>query len=342
MAVQFLANKEFLIFKAESTAGTAVTPSATDFDVIFEVIKPDNALEMDSSKKLALPGYSNYNDTPGAQGFNISAQCKLRSGTAVNAMPKMGKVLKALGLVGAVEGTDKGYSFSSEPSGDSQTYTAWYVRCSAGAAPVGVCHKVAGLMGAGKIGADGAGKDIMVSGEFKGKYDGSVDLDNAALVALAVLTAPDTAPSVKLQNATLSIGGTAHKISKFELDFGCDLQPDLDTADGTCYEAFTIVNREAKLSINPLIKTVALYDAYDTMIDSGMDGATVKLAITGTIPWSITLPNAQLISAKDSPREGKGSWDMSFKAMRNGTDASLKVADMNVDCQFEILQGAKS
>jgi hypothetical protein len=337
----FLHAKRFLLLKVESTPGTAVTPTTTDFDVRFEDIKYTPKIEFDSAKKLAVPDHGEYQDVPGAQAGEISASFRICPGTALNVGPKCGKGLLAAGLVGAAEGTTLGYSYSAKASGDEQTYTAWIVDCSSDGAPVGITHKIVGAIADLDIEAAGVGKPLIGTIKLTGKYAVSTDLDNTALTTLGVMASPDTSAAYVLQNATFKIGNTAYKISKFKMSSGNTVAPVINTADGTGYDFFGITERKPRLSVNPLKSPVATYDAVATAI--GGTGAVITLALTGpTYPLKLTIANGQLLSPTEETREGRIGWGMTFKAMRNGYEGNLKVADMIVGCQWELLQGTKS
>jgi hypothetical protein len=337
----FLHAKRFLIIKAESTPGTAVTPTATDFDSRFEDAKYSPKIEFDGAKKLNVPDHGEYQDVPGAQAGEISASFRLCPGTALNVGPKCGKALLVSGLVGAAEGTTLGYSYSAKAAGDEQTYTAWMVDCSSDGTPVGIGHKLVGAIADVDIEASGVGKPLIGTLKVTGKYAVSTDLDNAALNTLGAMTSPDTSAAYVLQNATFKIGNTAYKISKFKMSSGNTVAPVINTADATGYDFFGITERKPRLSVNPLKSPVATYDAVATAM--GGLGAVITIALTGpTYPLKLTVANGQLLNPAEEQREGRVGWSMTFKAMRNGYEGGLKVADMLVGCPWELLQGTKS
>jgi hypothetical protein len=338
----FLTAKRFLILKSESTTpGTAASITYSDFDTRFEDVKYAPKIEMDASKKLAVPDHGDYNDVPGAQSGEISASFRLCPGTSLVTPPKCGKGLLAGGMLGAVEGTTLGYSWSANMAADEQTYTAWMGDCSSGGTPVAITHKLVGAMADFSIEAAGIGKPLMVHLKLTGKNATPVDVDNATLATLGVMTSPDTSAAYVLLNATLKIATIAKRISKFKIDAGHKVTPAINSADATGFDYYTVSGREPRLSINPLKEPVATYDAVSTAIAG--TGATVTLELTGpTYPLKITFANAQLLSPAEEEREGRIGWNMTFKGMRNGTEGALKVAGMLVSTPWEILQGTKS
>jgi hypothetical protein len=334
--------KTFYLVKVESTPGTPETLTASDFDVVIIDGEMKHNIEFDTPN-YNTGSHAELEDIAGLKTGTVTLKGQVRPGAAVQTPNKISKLFRGCGLIGAVEGTNKGHSLSPLASGDEVTLTIWEVLVSRGASPVGIIRKLAGCSGNFKLGCDGIGKLLIADFLFNGKYVAFSDADNSALTALNVITAADTSMPYIMSNITFTIGGTAHSISSFSLDAGNKVEAELDPSDATTGQIakYSITERRPKFSCNPIMKAAATYDAVALAIANTK--ATIICTLTAnSIPLTIKIPVGQLLSPEASAREGLMNWALNFKCEQNGTAASKVVADMAVESTFEILQGTKS
>jgi hypothetical protein len=266
----------------------------------------------------------------------------MRPAAAASTKPKFYKVAESCGAISEVEGTTLGYSFSPKAAGDGVSYTIWRVQMSRSGTPVGIADKFSGCMGDFEMGAEGVGKPLAISAKWNGKQEAISDLDNNALVALNVLTAPDTMVPWVFLNATCTIGGTACQISSFKLTAGNKVEPEYaGTAVASGILQYGITARAPRLTINPLRRAAATYDPISVM-NAGTTTTVLISGTNGTTPWKFSFPVAQVIGADEAVREGLNAQALNFKLRQNGWSGSLAIADMDLDCPWEFLQGAKS
>lgn len=336
----YQASKRFLIAKVEGTPGTAEDLAAADLNcwVADPVFTP--GIEMDNSLKIATPDSGKYEDIAGAQTGEIAVKVPMTLPSAATTPPNWGKFLRGCGMIGAVEGTTLGYSYTPLQAGEKVTMTMYVVDVDRGGTPVGIAHKIAGAMGDGSINFPGVGKQGYLDLKFKGKYIATADITANNLVALCSIVSIDSGAPITLINALCSIDSVVQKVSSIKLNFGNDVQPEINTNDGTGYDQFAIADRNPTLQYNPLKQTVAAYDSEAKQI--AMTGQIITFKLDKTIDCTLKVANGENQSLKDAPREGLVGWDTTVKCMRNGRENSLKVADMDVEAPWELLFGAKS
>lgn len=344
-AVVFQSNQNVLIGKAESSSahGTAVAITAADLDSWIYEPKFSTKIEMDGGLKVATPDSGKYNDIPGAQSCDITGKILMSPGTSVTAAatPKWGKYLVACGT--SVQAyTTKGHSYLPVKAGERNTMTLQKVEVARGAAAVGYSRIAAGCMGTGSIECAGIGKPLTFNFAMKGKMGATADIAAADLLTLSAFTSADAGNPWIVQSMTVTVGAVAQKISSFKLDFGNKVEPEINTADSTGYDFFSIAEREPTFSFNPLKLPKATYDPLAAW--TGQTVATITLAATtGTVPFSIILPVAQIIGAEDADREGLSAWAVNCKLLRNTTLAGAAVvATIPLEATWEFLIGAKA
>lgn len=336
----YLAAKSVFIIKLEATPGTAETPTATDFDLVLVdgELKPN--IDFDSPN-FNTGSHAKLADIPGMKTGTFSCKVPLRPGDTVATAPKYAKLFKACGAIGAVEGTDKGYSLTPLNTGDTIPCTVWEVMIDRGATPAGIKQKLAGAMGNLKFGADGIGKPIYAEFTLTGKWSGQEVIAAADVLTLNVCTDPDTDNPYTFTSATIT--GISGAISSFSLDAGNKVEPQLNPADsGTGQiDFFGITSRDPKFSANPLVTALATYNPM--AIAEAATLATITIIVTtNSKPIKLTIPRVQQLSPELAVREGLKSWNLNYKCLQNGTAASLAVAGIAVEAAWELLQGAKS
>jgi len=337
----FLRDKIAFIGKLETTAGTPVTPTATDFDIQVFDSEFTPTIDMDEQRP-AIGSHAELASFSGAKSGSMKFNLKLNPSSAGGTAPKWGKYMKACGQ----DETDFGLvgtSYSPLAVCDEVCMSMEQVLISRSGSPTGILHKIAGAMGNCVLGCAGIGKPLLAEFTFLGKYVASSNLNAGALTALNVLTAPDSAKPYILSGASFTIGGAATAISSFKLDFGNKVELEIDPADanGGDYRCAAITERKPRFSCNPLLSTAVTCPIADQVAQTT---ATLILTLdsAGSIPLVITMPVGQIIDAKTAVREGLEAWELNYKLQANGTPASKIVATLDWEETFEILHGAKA
>jgi hypothetical protein len=340
-AVLFQASNEILLSKAESTNGTDPTPAAADLNVWVYEPKFTPTVEMDGGLKVATPDSGKYQDIPGAQSGEVEFYALFSPGASVIAASAANytKFLTSCGS-SLTAYTTKGHAFHPVKTKERSCMTHQIVSIARGGAPVGYSRKIVGAMGDATLECAGVGKPLKLSCKYKGKLGATADLSAGDLAALAVFTSADASNAYIATSMTVSVGAVALKVSSFKLDFGNKIEPEINTADATGYDFFAIAEREPKFSINPLVLPKATFDPLADW--TGTTLKTITLNITGTVPITITICNAQCISKAEGDREGLKNFALNYKCLRNGIDGTLKVANAPLEAAWEILFGAKA
>lgn len=330
----FVSNLRFAVLKAETVPGTAVTPVDADFNSRFyEVEFTPNLPVDDENSKFGTGDHGEDEAIPGSQSATVRLRSKLHYGGALTTEPNNWKILRACGQ--AVETyTATGLGAKPLAANDDSTYTCWVVDVMRGATPSAICYQLAGCMGEGAIYADGIGKPWMIEATLQGKLIDIVTLANADIPEL---TTPDTALPITLCSNTVTMQGKSKKISSFRLAFGNDVQPQYNQADARCIDFFGIVSRRPRLSMNPLMVTLATdTDAEDPL--ANFLAATSSSGSISATNMALHFPKPQILSMAHAIREGLVGWDFNYKLLRNAG----AIAALENETTFELLQGTRT
>lgn len=325
-----LLDKRIAVVKLESTPGTAETLADADHNVRLFGIECAPIFEIDDeNSKYATGDHAEYESIVGAQSGTISFSCRMAWGGNVTTIPNYFKLFNACGYETKTY-TSTGIGLMPVASKDCVSATIGVYDINRCSSPSAVCYKFAGCTGNVELGCEGIGRPLVAKFTFTGKLVSIADVANGDI---PVLTSPDSELAEKLLNTTLTFGGTAQKISSFNLNAGNEIQPVIDQSENTGYHAYGIVTRKARFSCNPLVQLQADDAVYSRIINETT--GTIALELQNI---KINVPVAQLISTALANREGLINWDQNYKCLRNGSTDS----DIDDEATHDILIGTYS
>jgi hypothetical protein len=318
------------VVKLESTPGTAETLADADHNVRLFGIECAPIFEIDDeNSKFATGDHGEDESIVGAQSGTISFSCKLAYGGAVTTLPNWFKLFKACGYE-EMTYTSTGVGLQPISGKDCITATIGVYDINRCSTPAAVCYLFSGCSGTVEFGCEGIGKPLVAKFTFTGKLVSIADVANGDI---PVLTSPDTELAEKLLNTTVTFGGTAQKISSFNLTAGNEIQPVIDQSENTGYLAYGIATRKPRFSMNPLVQLVATDNVYSKILNETTGAIALELQNI-----KINIPVAQLISTTLANREGLVNWDQNYKCLRNGSSSS----DLYDEATHDILIGEYS
>jgi len=343
MANNYSSNLRILVGKLESVPGTMETLAASDFDVRVRGVEIAPTFEVDDeASKWARGDHAEDESIVGAKTAQVTFTVRAAVASAVTAEPKWWKFAKGCGLASAAWAS-AGYGLTPKKANDEITMTLWVYDIQRGGTGNAVCYQVAGAMGNMVLGAEGVGKPWLASFTYTGKLVGIVNVEAADVPSPYGL---DTTCADRLLMDSCYVDAVAQKVSSFSLDLGNDIQPVYDQSDASGISHYGIVARKPRLSLNPLLTSIATDDIW-TRIGAGSTGCpdtyACHLGDTGAnTKYSIMVPKAQLLTAGLANREGLVSWEQSYKLLANGVTGSIADANLTPEVTFEILSGTRS
>ena len=217
-----------------------------------------------------------------------------------------------------------GWSYRNNSGADESGLSVYTVDVERGGNNVRT-RKFKGCMGNGVVKADSVGKAISVDFDYSGSFIG----ESAGSKFSRSWSAQEK--KVNFVNTPVTIGGVAVKANSFTLDFGTKVSG-VATSGGNGFDFFAVLDRKASLKLSILQNAVF---AGDDKIGDAFASTTVPVIITGQ-GYSVTIPNAQLLSPADSVKEGLRAWELSFNCT-GGDDMTAA----GTGYQFEITIGNK-
>ena len=326
-------NLRIVVAKEESVPGTLETFADSDFDVRIRNPEVTPIVEInDEGSKYATGDHGEDEAVMGAQSGTISCSTKLCTAGDVTTEPNWWKLAKGCGCDVATY-TTTGIGLQPLKSADTQTLSIGVFDIQlGGSAPTAVAYYFAGCVGNMTIGADNINSAWMGNFEFTGKLTDIVDVANANILEL---TGIDTTHPERFLNNTVSVGGVSQCISSFQLDLGNEINPLICQSQATGYQQHIITARAPRLSMNPLMQSVATEDVWDKMV--GTTPTTEAITISSA-NMTLYVPKAQLLSAGVANREGLINWDQNYKCLRNGST----FATLPDEVTWELLIGARA
>lgn len=131
-----------------------------------------------------------------------------------------------------------------------------------------------------------------------------------------------------LESATFTIGGTAYRISNFELDLGNRLTHRQDITDGTGYHAAAITGRRPTFTIDPERVAAGTKNWFTTLTAHTEAALSLVIGATQYNIMTIAAPKLQVISATGGDRDGIQIDQLQFQANRSAAagDDELTIA----------------
>ena len=202
------------------------------------------------------------------------------------------------------------------------------------ASPVSRKLACGGFAGAMDIKADGIGKSLTVEFDMQGKY---ASLAEASFANTPVFSGNCTSVGDTLLGTTLTVGGVATTLSKFNLSSGNAVTRIEDGSDASGYLYGIIEKREPVVTCDPLKASATTDNEYAKAI-----AATTAEIILTTAHFQIRVPNAQTIAPKSANRNGVQSWEKTYECQGNCTSAGAAIDTvLPTEATYEIIHGKR-
>ena len=347
----FSENLTILVGKIEGVPGTMETLTSADFD--FKVFNPTVAITVEADDEAAKYANGNHGEDVSVMGLQhgtITFSVKLAKNDTV-AAPSWAKFAYACGCAPVTytveEGepavtVTKGWALQPLKSYDEKTITLWLYKIQAGASPKAVCFKYAGCSGKMTLGADGAGKPIMLNFTFSGALK---DIDfGVANASIPEVNSLDTTCYERMLNASFSIDGLKRLVDTFSLDTGNEVTMLKSFEETTGIDFFSITKRAPRLTCNPLMQgaTGTIKSDYDFLFGSVTGCPTTPTLEIETNNFVLTMPKCQLLTNTPGGRDGRSMFDQTWKLLNNGYTGAVIDSALPYEATWELLQGTRS
>lgn len=294
-----LTRRTVLGIKTETTQGTAVALSDTDFMLVSDLkVKPvAEGLMRDYYRSSLSP----LAEIKGKRFFDVSFKTAVRNGGAAGtAYAPLSACLQACGLA---ETISAGVSVSYAPTsvaasanffgpGKSATIKFYFEGNTGGTEWIS-----AGCLGNCKISLE-AGKFGVYEFTFKGLYAEPTDAAFPSQTYVSTLE-----PIV--QNSSLTVHTLAAIASKFEIDFGNEVTERIDTRSAYGLMGYYISNRRLTGSFDPEFQNIATHNFLNKFMSMTEASASIVVGATAGNITTITMPKVQYNGAEPDDRGGR-------------------------------------
>jgi hypothetical protein len=307
----------YLVFKAESTAGTLNEPATADF--VYRIMNPTFTPEIpmdDEGSKYANGHHGEDQSIAGTQAGTLEFEAKFIPGSADATAPSVFNIAKMCGC-STVAFTTTGIALVRRKAYDDATYSiVIYDQEIAGGATT--LSKFVGCVGNMKV-SGSIGKPYTAKFSIKGSM---LDIVDGTAVALNAGVGNGIAASYR--GSDFLIHNTSVNVSEWEFDLGNELNPVYSSVKDSGISHFVLTGAKPRMSCNPLAVKQATTD-YLAKILSHTSGATshLKIGTPGAGKFSFKMIDAQPISLANASREGLINWGLNFKGLSNGIPGTL-------------------
>lgn len=310
MGAPAVGKKRSLIIKEETTRGTAIAITGSDFDIPFMDIGW-TAEKPITEGKYATGDFDAFPGVVGTSSGSITASAYLNHSGTNDTPPKIAKALEMAGLRETVNAStsvvyDALSSYEIGPAGKTFTCIVQDHMANGGSA---IHHKFVGCLANVKFVAEGIGMPWRCDFEITGKYVGYTDE-----TALTVGTLDTSVPNA-VKSATITAGGDVQRISQFEFDIGNQIELENDPSDSSGYLGSVITDRMPVLSYDPLVDILATDPVY-TRWDAGTE---IAVAIS-TSNWALAGSKAQIITVADGSQGNLKAFSQTLRFNRTSGD----------------------
>ena len=313
MAIQ-LVKKTALAVVVETTQGTPVAPTATDFMLVEEVdIKP-LSIEM-VERNAYSSGLGKRPAVPGKRFAEVTFKTEVKgSGTAGTAYTPLGALLQGCGMTETDGVSDVTYTVTDSPAsanffgpGKSVTFNIF---------KDGRKHIIAGAVGSLK-GSFEAGKMAMMEFVFRGVYAEPTDS------APGTQTFNDVVPPLVASTSFTLMGDGNRVAAKFDFDFQNEVSERVDLESAGGLKGFLITNRNPQGAIDPEIDALATFNELNKLTTTTEASSSIVLGATAGNIITVTFPKTQITNVAYGDRNGIVTADISLRFNRNTTQSDF-------------------
>lgn len=311
----YLARKAALGIKKESTQGTAVALTATDFALAYD-ISVDPQVEMNPQNYVST-SLSHFHELPGKKYYELAFTLPLRgSGTAGTELAPLGAALEASGfLVTVNSGTSCVYNRTSATvsnfygPGKSSTVKFYHD---------GILHVAAGCMFDLDFDIE-AGKPVGLKFKGRGTYAAVTD------AAFPTVTPNVTIDPPVVKSASFAVQSYSAIISKMSVSINNNIAMRDDVNSANSILGFVVTDPDIKGSIDPERGLVADHDWWGKMMAATRGAITVAVGATAGNIATITGPKVQYMGSKAANRNGIATVDVPLKFCRDSGDDEIVI-----------------
>ena len=310
-----LFRKQTVGIKTESTQGTAVALTTTDFTHAYDVsITPMVELTPQNYVSTSL---SRFADIPGKKYYEIEFTLPLRgSGTAGTANTPLGAALQACGLTETVSG---GVSVTYAPT-SSAASSNFYGPGKSATVKIyqdGMLHVAAGCLFDVSFDLE-AGKPVGLKFKGKGIYAAVTDASFASTSILA------TNPPI-IQSASATLQTFSAKIAKMSMQLGIQITeiPDVNSTAGIL--GFQITDRQVTGNVDANRELVATHDFWGKMMSGAEAAWTIAIGSTAGNIITISGSKMQYGQFKSGNRNGVASLEGNLLFNRSSGDDEVSI-----------------
>lgn len=319
-----LTKKQIIGIKTETTQGTPIALTATDYflasnadiNPVAELLPRDYA-HMTLGQLQAVVGQVYVE-------IKFSMHVK-GSGTAGTPFAPLSAVLQAAGMSETiVAATSVTYAPLSNPIASFYTLgksaTVEFYR-DANSVLTGHKWVIAGaVVTALKMSCDKAGHLVSLDVTMRGLYSAVTGATGPATVTYSTILPPI------FQSAALLIDAYAGVVSKFDIDFGIEstTREDLNSPYGI--KGFQVTGRKPKMTIDPEMTPVGTYDWFGKFVSGNQAAFTALLGTTAGNKTTITAPKAQYSDVKYGDRSGILAGEVTAQLNENTGDDEFSIA----------------
>jgi len=247
----FLLSKRTLGFKLETTAYSAETLAAANYNIAAYNINYDPDIAM-KARKLARGDYSRDVSIAGKRQITISFSVDVHKGSSATSAPNYAACLKACGLkedIGA-----GGINWITHAEYNNVPATIEVAEMDEGASPTMLVIKAHGAMGNAKFVVDNIGEPMRIDFEFKGVLNGITDRLWAARM---VPTSFDTNLPEAVQGIGVTLFSEPQKCNTVTIDLGNDVQVYTDPSKAQGFQGARVVDRNPTLELDPDMELIS-------------------------------------------------------------------------------------
>ena len=306
----FIAVKRIMAIKAETTRGTAISVAAADFDMRLRDITIDTEIES-YDRPFASGSHSRASAVMGKKKATVTCKYDMALGASVAVSPKARKLFIASGAEEIVTPSTsvlyRPNAGNDDVTGVTYTIKVMEIASSGNCIIRTVKGAMCNIVLEGEL-----GQPLVANCTFVGAYVG--DADGAAIA----ITSPDTSVPPSIIGATITVATIPQKISKFSLDFGNQVELEMDPADSTGYLAAYISGRQPKLTIDPQASLLATDPVYTRWAAGTESAFSMTTATSSSMKWTVSATKAQLITNKPADRNGAIIYQQEYQLHESG------------------------
>lgn len=297
-----IASVQAIGIKTESTQGSAVALSATDFILAHDVtVTPEVEVIERDNKRSSLDTVAHVK---GQRYFMASFKTELKgSGAAGTAYAPLGAAIQACGFTETVSG---GVSVTYAPTSvaASASYYGPGKSCTIKFYDGQKIFSLAGCQGNMKIVAEKAGSIVILEFEMRGTYTTVADGSIPAQTYLATMPPILASSNIEIHGVTSAI------LSSVTIDCGNTVAMREDAKSAAGVKGFVVTRRKPTFQMQLEDELVATHDFYGKLMSASEGQMSMSVGSAAGNTTAMTLPKMQFNVVKAAEKDGLGKVDI--------------------------------